>query len=374
MDKIVKLGFCVGGIYACFLGWGYYQEALTTTVYDGGKFSYFLVMNTSQSIAAMISCLTVFFLKSLFQGKEKKHHKKHSHEKEEEAIQNGKESTNGVTNRKSDHQTQKWSLKLMLGYAIVALTICLGSPLSYAALKYINFPTMVLSKSCKLVPVMIVQVLVYRRSFPLYQYLSVILITLGASLFFLLQPSKGGDVSGNSLFGLFLVTLNLFLDGFTNSTEDKIFRDFKVSSLELMFFLNFFQTIFMSSYLLFNPFTHELHDAISFLTHNPAAFNDLIYFAFAGACGQLVVFYTLENFGSLTLVTITVTRKLFSIILSVIAFGHNISSMQWVCVVLVFVGIGLESFMKEKKKRHHHTHHHKKKVFYFFKFLVYSFS
>ena len=39
----------------------------------------------------------------------------------------------------------------------------------------------------------------------------------------------------------------------------------------------------------------------------------------------------------------TVTRKMFTMIISVVAFGHRLTSMQWLGVGLVFGGIGWEA-------------------------------
>lgn len=44
----------------------------------------------------------------------------------------------------------------------------------------------------------------------------------------------------------------------------------------------------------------------------------------------------------------TVTRKMLSMIFSVVAFGHSLSSMQWLGVGLVFGGIGAEAEMKRQ--------------------------
>lgn len=60
--------------------------------------------------------------------------------------------------------------------------------------------------------------------------------------------------------------------------------------------------------------------------------------------------YTLSRFGSLTLVTVTVTRKMVSMILSVFAFGHSLSPMQWAGVGLVFGGVGAEAEMNRRMK------------------------
>lgn len=337
------LAICVGGIYGCFLAWGYLQEKLTTTDYRDGTikrkggggssssglgggageppalFEFFIFMNLIQSLIACC-CAAVYA------------------------------SFKGV-----DLSAARVPRDLGLLYLSVGLTSALASPFGYSSLAYINFPTLTLSKSCKLVPVMAVQVLVYRKRYPWYKYLSVALITAGVSSFFLLQPSKGDDFAANSLYGLLLVTANLLLDGFTNSTEDVIFSRHRISSTQLMFFLNLAQAFLMALYLL-NPWNPELSAVFHFFTAYPQSLVDLLVFSLAGALGQMVVFFTLEQFGALTLVTITVTRKLFSIVLSIVAFQHHMSLAQIVSVCVVFFGIGLEAVMKERQPHKSHGH------------------
>ena len=60
---------------------------------------------------------------------------------------------------------------------------------------------------------------------------------------------------------------------------------------------------------------------------------------------------TLSIFGSLLLVTVTVTRKMLTMIISVVWFGHSLSSMQWLGVGLVFGGIGIEAELNKREKR-----------------------
>lgn len=60
--------------------------------------------------------------------------------------------------------------------------------------------------------------------------------------------------------------------------------------------------------------------------------------------------YTLSTFSSVLLVTVTVTRKMFTMILSVVAFGHRLTQMQWLGVSLVFGGIGVEAAIARQEK------------------------
>ena len=59
---------------------------------------------------------------------------------------------------------------------------------------------------------------------------------------------------------------------------------------------------------------------------------------------------TLSIFGSLLLVTVTVTRKMFTMIISVVWFGHVLTKGQYLGVGLVFGGIGIEAELGKREK------------------------
>lgn len=200
----------------------------------------------------------------------------------------------------------------------------------------------------------------FGKKFALSKYMAVALITLGVSVFMLMDPhkkSKKGHGGGSqeepprtlisSLFGLALLTANLMIDGITNSTQDRIFGKYKISGQQMMFFMNVCSAVLMAAYLVAsNPFTGELSSAVAFCTKHPRVWIDIGLFSLCGALGQVFIFYTLQTFGSLVLVTVTVTRKMLSIIVSVVWFGHVLGMGQWLGVLMVFVGVGLEDLMK----------------------------
>lgn len=88
---------------------------------------------------------------------------------------------------------------------------------------------------------------------------------------------------------------------------------------------------------------------IAFLRSHSSAVDPLIQFALLGGAGQLFIFETIQHFGSLALVTVTVTRKLVTMLLSVAVFGHRLAPAQWAAVAVVFTGIGLEAAMKRSE-------------------------
>jgi UDP-galactose transporter B1 len=234
----------------------------------------------------------------------------------------------------------------------LSVLACMASPFGYAALKHIDYPTLILGKSCKLVPVVLMNFLIYRKTFPLKKYLIVFLITVGVSSFMLLDPKKKQSKQSSSWYGLFLLSINLILDGTINSTQDQMFKKHKLQGTSMMFFMNSFSFVLMLLFLMVNPFSNELTDAIVFCSTHPAIVYDILLFSLAGALGQCFIFMTLEHFGSLILVTVTVTRKMFSIILSVLWFGHQLSVGQWGSVALVFIAIAWEATGKAGAKKH----------------------
>lgn len=310
------LAFCVSGIYTFFLTWGVLQERITTIDYVSaatgahGRFRYFVFLNMCQSLVCVAISYAVLVYRKQGLGPKTK--------------------------------------AVLSGYAKVALSGSLGSPFGYAALNHINFPTMILGKSCKLVPVMLMNWLVYRKRFEAYKYVTVGLITAGVSGFMLFEPHRGGKAeAANSLWGLFLLLINLLIDGATNSWQDQLFIVHRVKSLQMMFFMSLFSAGIMFSYLVLWPWTNELTAALAFVARYPAVLLDLTLFCLCGALGQVFIFATIENFGSLSLVTVTVTRKLFTILLSLFWFNHQLQPVQWMFVALVFAALGIESYAKQ---------------------------
>lgn len=319
-----QLAFCVAGLYFFFLTWGVLQERITTLDYVGldgttGRFRFFLVLNLVQSVTCILVALLVLRLQKRTLG------------------------------------PRSWPV--LRQYAKVALSGCLGSPFGYESLRHINYPTMVLGKSCKLVPVMLMNFLVYRRRFDWHKYVSVALITAGVSGFMLFEPAREGKgVGGNSLYGLLLLLINLLVDGATNSWQDKMFIDHRVSGQQMMLFMHGFSSLLLLAWLAINPFTHELSAAISFAAKFPSVWMDVALFGLCGALGQVFIFYTLEHFGSLTLVTVTVTRKLFTILMSLLWFQHPLRWVQWLFVGVVFAAMLVESFGRRLASGRSHQH------------------
>ncbi|KAI7204572.1 hypothetical protein D0869_02572 [Hortaea werneckii] len=339
-----RLVICVGGIYLSFLTWGILQERITTTNHGTPDrpeiFHYPVVMNTIQSlVATLLGYLYVLSIRT-------------------------------PTSPLPILPTRSIIPPLLL----VALTSALASPFGYASLAHVDYITFILAKSCKLLPVMFLHVTLYGKRYPFYKYGVVALVTAGVALFTLSSKSSSKRKSssgGSSAYGLLLLSINLLFDGLTNSTQDDIYARFRpYTGAQMMTALNLLSTGLTTLYLLLSPYIlpllnlsagaaagadDELSTALAFLHAHPQVLREIFGFALAGGVGQIFIFATLSHFGSLLLVTVTVTRKMLTMLLSVLWFGHRLSGWQWVGVGLVFGGVGVEGqigkWEKAKKER-----------------------
>lgn len=70
----------------------------------------------------------------------------------------------------------------VLQYALASLSNIFSSWCQYEALNFISFPTQVLGKACKVIPVMLMSLVVQRKSYPCHQYVTAIMVSLGMFL------------------------------------------------------------------------------------------------------------------------------------------------------------------------------------------------
>eukprot|EP00613_Pedinella_sp_CCMP2098_P024191 CAMPEP_0171718630 /NCGR_PEP_ID=MMETSP0991-20121206/20722_1 /TAXON_ID=483369 /ORGANISM="non described non described, Strain CCMP2098" /LENGTH=395 /DNA_ID=CAMNT_0012310033 /DNA_START=64 /DNA_END=1251 /DNA_ORIENTATION=+ len=370
-SRAVELVISAVGLYASFLTWGYMQEKITGSPYvspDGssqGRWEFSYVLNICMTGVGSVLGFIAFTLEKQLRP----------------AV------------RQNAHR-----LPSPFTYLKPALSNTLASPIGYHALKFINFPMMLLAKSCKLVPVMFMGWALNGETYSRAELSAVSLISLGVALFTIkpkdlvglglqgvaakfMAPEKlqevlsaggGGDDDGDSLtfrlIGLALVSTNLLFDGYTNSAQKSINDRFKTkeygspSPFYTMLMMNTWSVALMASWLGLDwglsallPGqwrTSELTRAVAFLSAYPQVWVDLALFCLANAVGQLFIFYIIRAFNPVILVTLTVTRKFFSILISIVRFGHAVYPWQGFGMVILFSGLILtESAGRNKKKK-----------------------
>jgi UDP-galactose transporter B1 len=234
--------------------------------------------------------------------------------------------------------------------AIVGV-LAFGSTISsMVALRYVTFITRILGKSCKSIPVMLVGVLL-GKTFAFKKYLSVMVLSIGVAIFLVgtahekqhraVQHNEEHDHmheherTPNMFLGISLLLVSLLFDGATGALEDKYMEKYHIGAFDLMYVVNIYKCVFSAVGMV------VMGEVPEFLEYVVPSLPNLVLLSLTGAMGQAFIFYTISKFGALTTSIIGTCRKVLSIVLSVIMFGHILSFEQTIGLALSFVGIGL---------------------------------
>ncbi|XP_022203580.1 solute carrier family 35 member B1 homolog [Nilaparvata lugens] len=221
-----------------------------------------------------------------------------------------------------------------------ALTYLLAMVCTNMALKWVNYPTQVIGKSAKPIPVMILGVLLGNKSYPAQKYFFVLLVVLGVALFMFKDGKQSKDSESGFGFGEVLLGLSLIMDGLTGAIQERMRAEYKTKSLHMMSSMNKWSVIFLGVCIIY---TGELMEFISFVSRHQSVIWELITFSIASAQGQMFIFLMIEHFGPLPCSIVTTTRKLFTVLFSILLFGNVITSRQWLATFIVFSGLFLDT-------------------------------
>lgn len=233
-----------------------------------------------------------------------------------------------------------------------ATQVCAKAFTSLALASGVSFPVVTLAKSGKMVPVMIGSLLFGGAKYTLREYASVAAIILGTTI-----VSMGKKKSGkaSSLTGILFVVLSLACDGIVGGMQSRLKAESKKRGVvakpyDMMFWTNLFM---MATGVVFAAVLGEATSGIKFCLKNPVIMEKIVKFALCSAVGQSFIFYTISNFDPLVCTTVTTTRKVFSVLLSIFLNGHAMSKEGWFGITLASAGILSELQDKSSNKKAH---------------------
>lgn len=226
-------------------------------------------------------------------------------------------------------------------YAFIALLTVTTMACSNMSVAYLNYPTQVIFKSCKLIPVMIGGILIQGKRYGILDFLAVNLMTVGLIFFTL------ADVSLNPSFdstGVMLVSLALGADAVIGNVQEKWMKVFGSSSAEMVLYSYSIGSIYLLMGLIYKG---DLIDATVFcLKHPVQTFGYALLFSLAGYIGVNFVLALVKSFGALVAVTVTTCRKALTIVLSFLFFAKPFTSQYVWSGFLVMCGIYLNIYSK----------------------------
>ncbi|XP_026871487.2 adenosine 3'-phospho 5'-phosphosulfate transporter 1 isoform X2 [Electrophorus electricus] len=311
----MKLIFCAAGLQGSYLTWGVLQERVMTRSYGGTEEegggggehfsdSQFLVfMNRILALTVAGLCCVVF-----------------------------KQPRHGVP---------------MYKYSFASLSNILSSWCQYEALKYISFPTQVLAKASKVIPVMLMGKLISHKSYEYWEYFTAALISVGVSMFLLSSSPIKHPPTVTTFSGLFLLAGYITFDSFTSNWQDNLFM-YKVSSVQMMFGVNLFSCLFTVGSLLEQG---AFFDSLAFMVRHSEFALHAVLLSICSACGQLFIFYTIAQFGAAVFTIIMTLRQALAILLSCFLYGHTVTIIGGLGIVLVFLALFLRVYARSRMKR-----------------------
>ena len=350
----LKLLFGAGGIYASFLMFGYLSEEILST--KGGY--------TCPHEGALFGTQfkSVWFLQFV------------------EALANvvigfvGMKLSKVAAGKFVDHK----------GFATSGFTQVSAKALTSLSLANgLSFPVQTLAKSGKMIPVMLGSIFVGGAKYTNREYLQVLAIVAGTVLVGL-ESGKGKAGKSSSTLGVACIMGSLICDGLTGGLQNKMKSDAKAAKrespqgFEMMFYTNLYMSLCalavalclgeLSSgpaYLLANMATTEdvsgaSASRLAFLAkaglsvvdnqvHHEGVVMKVLLYALCSAMGQSFIFYVISNFDPLKATTITTTRKIFSVLLSVFTKGHadGFGIQSWAGLSVACSGILAEMLNKK---------------------------
>ena len=313
LPPAVKLLIGAGGIYGAFLYYGSLQEdVFRYTAADGTQFKQAWLLQVLEALANVV----IGFVGMQLTG-----------------------ATKGIPQQ----------MFAISGAAQVSAKACT----SLALANGLSFPVATLAKSGKMAPVMLGSLLLGGASYSIREYLQVVAI-IGGTAIVSMGKKKGGSTS--SALGVAYIVLSLALDGVTAGFQKRLKAEtakagVKPKPYDFMFWTNLYMCL---SAVVVSLALNEVGAGLAFCSGNPEILSKIIKFAVCSAVGQSFIFYTIANFDPLVLSTVTTTRKIFSVLLSIFLKGHSLSMTGWSGIALACGGIISEMMAKMggKSKAH----------------------
>ena len=221
----------------------------------------------------------------------------------------------------------------LLSYPLLTFCLMASSSLSNISLNYINFPTKVVFRSCKLIPTMIIATVINKRVFKSYEYACAMARSFGVVIFaavdWKLTPSFHPT-------GLILVSLSVVADAVLPNAQERMFR-LGSSRLELTFFTNFFTLIAMTVTTLASG---DLVRVVKLaMTSDTNLITYMVVYTFVAYVAISAFMMIVKNYGGVTAVLLSTARKGMTLILSFLLFPKNFSWFYVLGASLVLGGL-----------------------------------
>uniref|UniRef100_T1JJM8 Adenosine 3'-phospho 5'-phosphosulfate transporter 1 n=1 Tax=Strigamia maritima TaxID=126957 RepID=T1JJM8_STRMM len=309
------LSLCALGLGASYLVWGFLQEKIMTTDYvtnDGATTRYsdsqFLVFVNRILALALSGCGVLLTAQ----------HVRHNH------------------------------TMPLYKYSYCSLSNVMSSWCQYEALKYVSFPIQVLTKACKVIPVMAMGKIVSKKTYEYYEYGTALFISVGMTMFLFGSTEERQHATETTFAGLVILFGYIVFDSFTSNWQHALFARYEMSWVQMMCGVNLFSCLFTSVSLLqqggFVSSFRFMHDCPRFVV-------DIFVLSICSAVGQMFVFYTISQFGAVVFAYIMTFRQCLAVLLSCLVYKHPVDTFGVFGITFVFIAVFLRTFCNQRASK-----------------------
>uniref|UniRef100_A0A8D8EZT4 Adenosine 3'-phospho 5'-phosphosulfate transporter 2 n=1 Tax=Culex pipiens TaxID=7175 RepID=A0A8D8EZT4_CULPI len=232
----------------------------------------------------------------------------------------------------------------MKTYILLAFLTLGTMGLSNSSLGYLNYPTQVIFKCCKLVPVLIGSILIQGKKHGPLDFFAAIAMCVGLTLFTLADSQVSPAFNP---FGVLLISLALLCDAAIGNVQEKAMREHKAPNNEVVIYSYGIGFVYLSVIMLL---TGNLFDGFAFcLKHPVETFGYAFLFSLSGYLGIQIVLTLVRTCGAPLAATVTTARKAVTIALSFVFFSKPFTINYLWSGLIVVLGIYLNVYSKRSK-------------------------
>ncbi|XP_069586780.1 adenosine 3'-phospho 5'-phosphosulfate transporter 2 isoform X1 [Ranitomeya imitator] len=230
-------------------------------------------------------------------------------------------------------------------YMIIAFLTVGTMGLSNTSLGYLNYPTQVIFKCCKLIPVMIGGVFIQGKRYNAVDVTAALCMSAGLIWFTLADSTVAPNFN---VTGVLLISLALCADAVIGNVQEKAMKLHNGSNSEMVLYSYSIGFVYI---LLGLAVTSGLTPAVSFCSKFPfQTYGYAFFFSLTGYFGISFVLALIKIFGALAAVTVTTGRKAMTIVLSFLFFSKPFTIQYIWSGLLVVLGIFLNVYSKNMDK------------------------
>ncbi|KAJ8924873.1 hypothetical protein NQ315_001028 [Exocentrus adspersus] len=236
-----------------------------------------------------------------------------------------------------------WKRKIpMRTYLLLALLTLGTMGFSNASLGYLNYPTQVIFKCCKLIPVLAGGILIQGKRYGPLDFIAAVLMCVGLTFFTLADSHVQPNFNTK---GITMISLALLCDAVIGNVQEKSIKNYGATNAEVVLYSYALGFSYLFVVMLLSG---DLVDGLNFFAQNPKkTYSYAFIFSVTGYLGIQVVLTLVRTTGAFTAVTVTTCRKAVTIIISFIFFSKPFTFQYLWSGIIVVVGIYLNLFSKK---------------------------